>query len=169
MKMTVSEKREFIRVGLHHELRCLLGAATLWRVFQKCDRGFEVVVAMDAAFAHSRCLFNFFTRQKSHDISVVEFGLPKEYSSTLYDIWEDPLHRHVLHISQARTTPSNVQNGEHLNEQVEKFARELLQLWERFESDPAATEYSTVLNLTRQQALRHAKNDAAGRISPVFT
>lgn len=56
---------------------------------------------MDSAFVHARCLFNFFTEGKGgNDVSVTEFGPTAPYSSAVYDDWQEPLNRHVLHIAK---------------------------------------------------------------------
>jgi Fe-S cluster biosynthesis and repair protein YggX len=167
MKMTVQQKQAFITDNLYHELRCLLGAATLWQIFKDDGAGFHVVVAMDSAFVHSRCLFKFFTEARGgNDISVVEFGAGP-YPSGPYKAWARSLDRHVLHISKGRVSPTNIRNRDHLNEQVEAFARDIVRLWETFESD--AGDYSAVLIAARNRAITDAANDAAGRISPLFS
>jgi hypothetical protein len=169
MTLSPSDKKTFIETDLYHELRCLLGATTLWRTLKKNEAGFDVIVAMDSAFVHSRCLFNFFTQAKSgSDISITEFGPADAYASAIYQIWYEPLNRHVLHISKGRMNPANVYGNEHLNEQVEGFAGEILSLWRRFESDPAATDYAAALTSGRERAIRDATNDAAGRIPALF-
>lgn len=168
MKMTFTEKQKFINYELHHELRCLLGAATVWQAFKDAGAGFDVVVAQDSAFVHARCLFNFFTSTKSGtDISIVEFG-PEAYESPIYEKWKEPLNRHVLHISKGRANPQNLKNGTHLNEQVLDFATEILHLWEKFETDPSASGYAANLSEARQQAIQHAANDANERTKPLF-
>lgn len=104
--MSNLEKTTFLKEDLYYELRCLLGAATIWQVYREDEQGFHVVVAMDSAMVHARCLFNFFTRgSKRFDIRVADFGC-RLFKSGLYDVWEEALHRHVLHISHKRLTPS---------------------------------------------------------------
>jgi hypothetical protein len=120
--LVASEKKDFISENLYHELRCLLGAATLWEIFKRSDAGFDVATAMDSAFVHSRCLFNFFTDQGSNDVSLVEFGTAR-YDSPIFTKWGEPLNRHVLHMSKGRNNPTNVIDGAHLKEQVVVFAR----------------------------------------------
>jgi hypothetical protein len=169
MKMTLEEKRRFIQTELCYELRCLLGAATLWQAFKDADAGFDVVVAQDSAFVHARCLFNFFTSTKSgHDISIVEFG-PEPYESSIYEMWKEPLNRHVLRIAKGRAKPSNLKKGRHINEQILVFANEILRLWEQFETDPSASDYATNLSKARQCAIQDAANDANGRTKPLFS
>lgn len=165
--MTESEKITFIEKDLYHELRCLLGAVTVWCASQKEDAGFGVVIAMDSAFVHTRCLFNFFTRSKGgNDVSITAFG-PQPYSSQVYTDWDNPLNQHVLHISKGRLSPKNLRSGSHLNEQVENFAREILKLWEQFENDPLAVAYKAEVQKARVRAIEDAKNDAEGRIAPL--
>ena len=168
MEMILEEKRRFIQTELCYELRCLLGAATVWQAFKDAGAGFDVVVAQDSAFVHARCLLNFFTSPKSgNDISIVEFG-PKPYISPIYKKWEKPLNRHVLHIAKGRANPNNLKNGTHLNEQILDFANEILRLWEQFETDPSASDYATNLSKARQCAIQDAANDANGRTKPLF-
>ena len=164
----MNPNESFVRENLHYELRCLLGATTVWRIFQKNKTGFDVIVAMDAAFVHARCLFAFFTKPKNgNDRSITEFG-PNQYVSSLYNTWCGALNQHVMHINKGRAHPANVINGVHLNEQVEKFAREILDLWIKFENDPLAQIYSVALREAREEAIKHSKYDACRRINPLF-
>ncbi len=168
MSMTNAEKRTFISEDLYYELRCLLGAATVWRAFQKAQAGFDVVVAMDAAFVHARNLFNFLAQQSSNDICVTKLGAAAPFPSQVYKDWKDALHQHVLHIREGRLAPNNVVNGQHINEQVESFAREVLRLWHLWEAEPGAAAYVTEIQRARTRAVADAANDAGQRISPLF-
>lgn len=165
--MTVADKKSFIETDLYYELRCLLGAATIWQALKETGVGFDVVIAMDSAFVHARCLFNFFTSGGSNDISIVEFG-PQPYDSPTYDQWKEALHRHVLHVAKGRAAPANLIHGAHLNEQVLAFAHEGLRLWRDFEMDAAASEYAVVLKTVEDRALADAGNDARERTKPPF-
>ena len=168
--LTEQQKRDFITQDLYYELRCLLGAATLWQAFKTQHRGFDVVVAMDSAFVHARCLYKFFTQsQSSHDISITEFRT-SAYQSSLFDTWEKPLNRHVLHISKGRLNPTNTDGTTHLNEHVEDFANDIYKLWVKFENDPLASIFATELLDARIKAVQDASNDAVGHgITLVFT
>jgi len=169
MALKADEKSTFIRKELCYELRCLLGAATVWRAFSITEAGFDVVVAMDSACVHARCLFNFFTLEKGgNDVSVTEFG-PAKYSSPVYDTWREPLNRHVLHIAKGRTTPSNVASSGHLNGQVEAFGHEVLRLWDDLIKDPSADAFRADFQWARDEAVNHARNDAGTRTRPIFT
>ncbi len=167
--LTEQQKRDFITNDMHYELRCLLGAATLWQAFKTQHRGFDVVVAMDSAFVHARCLYKFFTQsQSSYDISIVKFGATA-YQSNLFDTWEKPLNRHVLHISKGRLNPTNKDSTTHLNEHVEDFANDIYNLWVKFENDPLASSFSTELLSSRTTAVPNAANEASKHsISPIF-
>jgi hypothetical protein len=168
VKMTPDEKLDFINDALYHELRCLLGATTVWRAFQEARAGFDVVVAEDSAFVHARCLLNFFTSATSgNDLSIAEF-VPKEYVSPLYIQWKEALNRHVLHVGKGRMKPTNLKGGDHLSEQVEALAREVLRLWQQFETDPTASAYAVVLRAARERAIQDARNDAGERTNPLF-
>lgn len=168
--MTDDQKQTFLESELYHELRCLLGSATVWQIFKNKNTGYDVVVAEDSAFMHARTLFEFFTSKgkNSNILRITEFG-PRKFKSNVYAKWKIPLNRHVLHLSEKRLKPNNLKAGEHLNEQVEVFAREILKLWERFENDPAASSFQSTLRKVRVRAVEDAKNDAAGRIEPLFT
>jgi len=169
MKIPEKEKQKFIKDDLYHELRCLLGAATIWQIFKDHNEGFNVVVAMDSAFVHARCLFNFFTRKRRNDISITEFGQNSPYKSIIFDTWEESLHRHVLHIKKARLKPTNLKTGIHLNEQVENLAREILRLWEQFEKDSSASNFAGLLHESRARAIKDAENDTKRLINPPYT
>lgn len=159
----------FVKEDIYYELRCLLGAATVWTAFSKQEAGFDVIVAMDCAFVHVRNLFNFFTCPKGgNDVSMTKLGPEEPYESELYRVWKRSLNRHVLHISKGRGSPTNLKGGEHLNEQVLPFATEILQLWTRLEKDPAAATYTSALEKARRDAIQDAKNDARGRVEPLF-
>lgn len=166
--MTNPQKQTFIKDNLYHELRCLLGAVTIWQMLKQRKAGFDVVVAEDSAFIHARNLFNFFTWRGRYDVSVVDFGLTNPYPSTLFDAWREPLNRHVLHISGGRIAPTNIVAGVHLKDQVENFAWEILSLWKQAENDTPPT-FAALFTKARERAVKDAENDASGRISPIFT
>jgi hypothetical protein len=168
--LKADEKAPFIREQLFHELRRLLGAATVWTAFSDAKAGFDVVVAEDSAFVHARCLFEFFTHRKGgNDVSVTEFGPTAPYTSPAYGRWCGPLNRHVLHIAKGRTTPSNLNSSGHLNEQVKVFADEILLLWDKLIGDPEAAAFKTDLEWARAEAVKDARNDAGTRTKPIFT
>lgn len=171
--MTPTEKEEFIEKELYHELRCLLGAATVWQIYKKNGMGFDVIVAMDASFIHARNLFIFFAPTKEdknnqNSIKVTEFGPSKPYTSRVYSTWKSALNRHLFHLNKKRLRPTNLKNSGHLNEKVEVFAKEILMLWKKLESDPDAVSFQAHLKAAREQAISDAKNDADGRIVPSF-
>lgn len=167
--MTDDQKRVFLENELYHELRCLLGSATIWQIFKNKNAGYDVIVAEDSAFIHARTLFEFFTSKKRNKniLRIVEFG-PSKYRSNIYAKWKSSLNRHLLHLNEKRLNPNNLKVNEHLNEQVDVFAREILRLWDQFENDPAATLFQPALRKVRERAIADAKNDAAGRIEPLF-
>ena len=170
MALKPHEKSSFIRKELCHELRCLLGAATVWKAFSDAKAGFDVVVAMDSAFVHARCLFNFFTHKKGgYDVSVTEFGPRVPYKSLVYEKWCEPLNRHVLHISKGRATPNNVNSSGHLNKQVKAFSDEILRLWDQVIGDPVASKFKADFEWVRGEAIKHAGNDAGLRTNRIFT
>lgn len=168
--MTERQKGLFIQTELHHELRCLLGSATLWRMFQKVDAGYDTVVAADSAFMHARTLFEFFTSdaKNSNNTKVTEFGIVL-YKSPLYSRWKESLNRHVLHLSHTRLNPQNIKGSGQLKDQVEAFAQEVLLLWDRLESDTALEVYKPLLTEARKFAIAHAAHDVKGRGNPIFT
>jgi Fe-S cluster biosynthesis and repair protein YggX len=167
--MTDDQKQAFLENELYHELRCLLGSATVWQIFKKTNAGYDVIVAEDSAFIHARTLFEFFTSKKRNKniLRIVEFG-PSKYRSSIYATWKPSLNRHVLHLNEKRLNPNNLKTDEHLSEQVEVFAREVLSLWKQFENDPEAASFRPILVRVRERAIADAKNDATGRIEPLF-
>ena len=169
MKWTEQRKLDFIADTLYHELRCLLGSATVWQVFKDEDAGFDVVIAADSAFLHARELFVFFTATGKTDVGVDDLVPSKRYPCALFDMWREPLNRHLFHVSKGRLAPNNVHNGVHLKDQVEVFAREILKLWIGFETDPDASAYKTALSTARTHAIDDAKNDARDRGQVLFT
>lgn len=158
--MNTQELKEFLDKDVAYELRCLLGAATVWQANRDHEKGFEVVVALDSALVHARCLFNFFTGNGHNDVSVQEFG-HGPYPSALYEEWREPLNRHVLHISRGRLTPTNVGNNLHLNEMVIEFVNEMLDLWTRFEKDSADPRVAEI----RTKAVDDSRKDAAAKLT----
>ena len=169
--MTHQDAQEFISVHLYYELRCLLGAATVWQAFKDADAGHDVSIAMDSAFVHARNLFNFLTpvvQRPRWDIGVSELG-PQPQTSAFYDTWREPLHAHVLH-TRSRFTPTNVKNGVRINMQVIAFANEVLRLWSELEADPSAAPYAAALKDARERAMKDAANDASkhGMKAPIF-
>lgn len=167
MRMNTLQKQAYIENELGYELRCLLGAATMWKIFKNDSAGFNVVIAMDSVFVHTRCLLSFFTKSSGHDITIDEFGTTT-YTSTIFDTWENPLNRHVLHISKGRANPTNTQTNGHLNEQILSFSNEVLSLWDQFANDPAAASFSASIKKARADAIKAANDDAGGRIEPLF-
>ena len=167
--MTDAQKQSFIENELYHELRCLLGSATVWQIFKNNSAGYDVVVAEDSVFIHARILFEFFTSKSKNKniLRITEFG-PRKYSSKLYAQWKAPLNRHVLHLNEKRLTPINLRTDGHLSEQVDAFARDVLRLWQQFENDPVAAAFQSNLRKARERAITDAKNDASGRIEPLF-
>ena len=168
MALKAHEKTAFIRKELCYELRCLLGAATVWTAFSNAGAGFDVVVAMDSVYVHARCLFNFFTGSGRNDVSVTEFGPTAPYTSSVYDLWCEPLNRHVLHIAKGRTTPNNLRSSGHLNEQAKVFGNEVLRLWDQLIGDSAAAPFKADFEWARGEAIKDATNDAGLRTKPIF-
>jgi|EndMetStandDraft_4_1072995.scaffolds.fasta_scaffold02414_12 hypothetical protein len=170
----ISEKlNNFIKQDLYHELRCLLGAATIWEIDKKQEAGFNVVVSMDSALLHARNLFIFFAPTKndeanSNTLKVTAFGVKKEYDSQRYSVWKEALNRHLFHLDVNRMKPTNLKNSGHLNEQVIVFAQEILNLWKKFENDPDAIEFRDTLIAVRKRAIADAKNDTRNQIDPLF-
>jgi len=169
--MTLEEKAQFISEELYHELRCLLGATTVWKIFSNTEKGFDVVVALDSVLIHARVLFEFFDSrgERNSTLRVDEFGAA-DYASQIYNHWKTSINNHLMHLDSRRLKPNNLKKKKgHLNEQPEVFAKEVLRLWLRFESDPNTADFHKALKDARLQAILDAKNDASGRIEPLFT
>lgn len=171
-KMTDLEKKEYIRKHLSHELRSLLGAATVWQRLKVENQGFDVCVAMDSAFVHCRSLFNFFCKknkkkkQSGRDYSVTEFKVDSPYLSNIFDQWIGELNWSVMHLHNGRTNTSSKNS---IQDQVEIFALEILRLWKLFEVEESASIFSEVLYDARKEAIKCAKDDTKEKINPLFT
>ncbi len=169
--MSPDDKEKFIKNELYHELRCLLGATTVWKIFSNAGKGFDVVVAQDSVLIHARTLFEFFDSRGENKATmrVDEFG-GHDYASQIYNQWKIPINNHLMHLDERRLTPNNIKKKKgHLNEQLEVFTNEILKLWIRFENDSRTADFHDVLEVARKQAIADAKNDAAGRIEPLFS
>lgn len=169
--MNTEQKELFLETELFHELRCLLGATTVWRIYFDNNAGFDVVVAQDSVLTHARTLFEFFDSRGENKkvLRVDEFGV-RDYSSQMYNQWKKAINNHVLHLDARRLTPNNMSKRKgHLNEQLEAFTNEILKLWIRFENDPKAARFHKILKDVRLKAIEHAKNDAFERIEPLYT
>lgn len=168
--MDIDDKKKFIKNELYHELRCLLGATTVWKAFVNAEKGFDVVVALDSVLIHARVLFEFFDSRGEHKstLRVDEFGAT-DFASQIYNQWKASINNHLMHLDARRLKPSNVKKKKgHLNEQPEVFANEILRLWTRFENDPGAADFHQILKEARSNAVLDAKNDARDRIEPLF-
>ncbi|MBL8015338.1 MAG: hypothetical protein JNK26_04085 [Candidatus Doudnabacteria bacterium] len=119
---------EFIE-HLEYELRMLLGADQMIKLCAlKREIGNPVNYFKDSAYMHTRNLYNFFSN-KRNDANVEDF-IQYPFDVTVYNKWSDALHSHALHIKSDRVTPSNVVDGQHLNEQVPNFVSDILRLWQ---------------------------------------
>ena len=168
--MSPEDKEKFIKNELYHELRCLLGATTVWKIFSNAEKGFDVVVAQDSVLIHARTLFEFFDSRGENKATmrVDEFGV-HDYASQIYNQWKIPINNHLMHLDERRLNPNNMKKKKgHLNEQLEVFTNEILRLWIRFENDPHAADFHDALEEARIRAVLDTKNDAAGRIDPLF-
>jgi hypothetical protein len=135
------DMEDYIRNHLFIELSWLLYAATEWSLQNQLKLGiggYHVqVYAMDSAFLHARTLFEFFVQPPtSNHYSSKEF-LGAELISHNYSAnWKDTLHKFLMH-AQDRSRPIPLKNtgvGKDLNQMPVDFAREILRLWEEFES-----------------------------------
>ena len=133
----------------------LFGATKMWSLANSRDFGNPTNYFMDAAFVHTRNLYNFFSGHAIHDASIRQFT-QEQFDLTLYCIWKDALHNHVLHINDSRSTPNNVINGAHLNEQVQQFTDDIETLWVKW------TEKTTNQTLKNQltEALENARGES---------
>jgi hypothetical protein len=128
----------------------LFGATKMWSLANSKDLGNTTNYFMDAAFVHTRNLYNFFSGNATHDASIKQFT-HEYFDLTIYVTWKSALHNHVLHIKDSRSNPNNVINGAHLNKQVQKFADDVEALWEKW------------INTTTDQNLKNQLEDALAK------
>lgn len=171
--MTQDKLDHYIEQELYHELRCLLGAATIWQINKNDTTGFDATVAMDSAFVHARNLFIFFAptdedKKNKNNMKATEYGLPATYKSKVYSDNKEALNRHLFHLNLKRLKPTNTKNSGHINTKVLTFANEILELWVKFENEQSSKRYYAALREARRKAIEDAQNDATGRIEPLF-
>jgi hypothetical protein len=138
-----------------YELRMLLGAAKICQLFDEYNVGNPVNYAKDAVYLHARNLYNFFAADTRNDAKVTQFT-QHQFDLTLYRTWIGPLHDHASHIKTSRHTPTNVINGEHLNEQIQKFASDIEKLWDEWSRITPASTLKTQL----EEALNDARTQS---------
>lgn len=134
---------------LEYELHLLLGAAKIITALESKRPsiiGNNINYFKDAGYMHARNLYNFFSNKRND--GKVNAYTQHSFNLSLYQQWEDPLHRHVLHIKAERNAPNNVINGVHINTKIPDFASDIEQLWQ---------EWINVTNdATGQQELKNA-------------
>ena len=161
MRMANDQKLDFIKNELAYELRCLLGSEVVWRALRREDAGYGVIVAMDWVLVHSRCLFKFFTQSHSTvDIALNDLVGMGPYTSPLFTTWEEPINRHVQHISGGRLNPHNIQGEDQLSELMSDFKNEIVTLWEKAEIDLGANDFGKAMEAARTEALKNIVDDA---------
>lgn len=148
---------------LQYELRALLGASLIWDLFKAESLGNPTNYMMDAAFVHTRNLYNFFTNNTTYDGSLADFGYPL-LNSNLYTNWREPLHRHALHINNGRSRPTNMVGSQHINQMVQLFAADITNLWQQW---IAQSTSNAALNSQLVDALADAQKQANDDFSSV--
>lgn len=143
---------------LEYELRMLLGAAIIYSLLEKINAGNPVNYVRDSVYLHARNLYNFFSADTRNDAKVTQFT-QHSFDLSFYDTWKDALHTHASHIKTSRHTPNNVINGEHLNEQIQKFASDIESLWQDWMDHTINTQLKVQLNDALVRARREAQND----------
>lgn len=116
-------------VDLQYELRMLLGATGMCRLFDEQDLGNPVNYFKDAVYLHARNLYNFFGTSTRNDAHVKNFT-QHAFDLSLYTAWSAALHNHVMHIKPGRINPNNVINGIHINEMIYEFTKDIESLWQ---------------------------------------
>jgi hypothetical protein len=165
-------KEEYIKLHLFCELNWLLGAATEWSIQDQLKleiEGYNVqVYAMDSAFVHARTLFEFFVHATTgNHYGADEFlGSSTTLTSASYsNDWVGPLHTFVMH-AQDRSSPTPLTSlgvAKDLKEMPVDFAREILRLWEEFEtrlgksSDPQDQKLQIIAREKRREAIENAQ------------
>lgn len=150
------KQRQFITNDLaDYELRQLLGAAQLVKLFDKKGMGNASSVLRDSVYLHARNLYNFFHGVARNDASIYEFT-NHVFDVSFYIKWKNPLHNHVLHIKDSRTGPNNEIDGVHISAMVQEFASDLEKIWEDWVRITTDVELKKIL----QDGLVKARNDA---------
>lgn len=143
---------------LAYELRMLFGAAKICQLFDEYNVDNPVNYAKDSVYLHARNLYNFFAADTGNDAKVTQFTR-HQFDLTFYRIWIGPLHDHASHIKTARHTPTNVINGEHLNEQTQKFADDIEKLWIDWINHTSDPSMKMRLKDAHDKARREAQDD----------
>jgi len=143
---------------LEYELRMLLGAAKQCQLFDEHDIGNPINYAKDSIYLHARNLYNFFSANTANDARVTKFT-SHQFNLTFYGIWIDALHNHASHIKESRRTPTNVVNGDHLKDQVQKFASDIEGLWTDWINHTTDPQLKTRLKDALKSARQEAQDD----------
>lgn len=154
----MNSKNKCIIEDLGYELRMLIGAS---EIAEALDSGNQVNYVKDSVYLHARNLYNFFSSSARYDAKVSQFT-NHIFDLSFYDLWKDPLHRHVLHIMDSRTSPNNVINGEHINEQTKNFAEDIKKLWNDWIDNTTDPALKSELEHSLNQAIEEAGNDLDG-------
>jgi len=127
----MTTEQELFLKDLFHELRMLLGAAKMAKLFNENGMGNPENYFKDSVYLHARNLYNFFRGDARHDASVYDYVV-HVFDVDLYIKWKNPLHNHVLHIKNTRTEANNEINGVHINTMIQAFANDIEKLWQNW-------------------------------------
>lgn len=174
--MSQEQKENFIKKELYHELCCLLEAATFWQVLKDSGvAGCEISIAMDSALVHARNLFIFFAstkgdKENDNSAKMTDFGVPEMYQALIYSQSKDAMNRHVFHLDIKRMKkPTNLKKSSgHINEKPQRYADEILRLWEMFEKEDSLGELGAIAKAARLRAIDDAHNTSKGRIASML-
>lgn len=143
---------------LAYELRMLFGAAKICRLFDEYGIGNPINYPKDSVYLHCRNLYNFFAANTNNDAKVTQFT-QHQFNLTFYGTWIDALHDHASHIKTSRHTPTNVVNGDHLKDQVQKFTKDIENLWIDWIDHTTNLRMKTQLKDALDKARREAQDD----------
>ena len=97
----IIESDDFINLHLFYELRMLLGAAKMIKLFDENDMGNPSNYFRDSVYLHARNLYNFFDGEATYDSSIHTY-VNYVFDVSLYIKFKSQLHAKVLHIGEPR-------------------------------------------------------------------
>ena len=152
--------------NLKYELRMLIGANKMTRLFEEKDMGNPTSLFKDSVYLHARNLYSFFHKNKDKDFMNSEYNM-KEYS----DNWMKPLNDYVMHIynTEDRDNNRNVVNGEHLNTKVHFFTEDIIRLWKEWIDNAPDKDLKQELKNILVKAQKEAEHDYSSSKSRIMS
>ncbi len=153
-----NKQKDFLENDLFYELRMLLGAANMVKLFDEKDMGNPASLFRDSVYLHARNLYNFFEGCARHDASIHDFT-SRVFNLGLYKKWRTALHNHVLHINEKRLKENNTIEGVPIDAMVQEFAKDIEQLWGEWIEFEKDQEIKKLLLSELETALEQANDD----------